>query len=217
MPAAAQVKTGQDQANSDSKDTQSNSSFVKYFLLGFGFIALGVGAFVIFNTLSITLAQRIRELATLRTLGASRRQIKRSVLTEGLVMGVFASVLGLVLGLALAKGLNALFKAFGIDLPQASMVIEPRTVVVALALGIVVTLIASLSPARRATADRAGRGPAGGRRPSRRGWARAGRPSRSRSSSSRPSLCLAGAAGRGLPGPVDDPRRASAPWRCSSA
>ena len=73
---------------------QDNSKFVQYFLLGFGFIALGVGAFVIFNTLSITLAQRIRELATLRTLGASRRQIKRSVLTEGLAMGVFASVVG---------------------------------------------------------------------------------------------------------------------------
>ena len=151
MPATAQIKTGQQQADADSKDVQDNSKFVQYFLLGFGFIALGVGAFVIFNTLSITLAQRIRELATLRTLGASRRQIKRSVLTEGLAMGVFASVLGLVLGIALAKGLNALFLAFGIDLPQASMVIQPRTIVVALALGIVVTLLASVSPARRAT------------------------------------------------------------------
>jgi putative ABC transport system permease protein len=151
VPAAAQIKTGAEQANADSKDTQEGTKFVQYFLLGFGFIALGVGAFVIFNTLSITLAQRIRELATLRTLGASRRQIKRSVLTEGLVMGVFASVVGLALGLALAKGLNALFQAFGIDLPQASTVIETRTVVVALGLGIAVTLIASLSPARRAT------------------------------------------------------------------
>jgi putative ABC transport system permease protein len=151
VPAAAQVKSGQEQANSDSKDTQSDSSPITYFLLGFGFIALGVGAFVIFNTLSITLAQRIRELATLRTLGASQRQIKRSVLTEGLAMGVFASVLGLVLGVALAKGLNGLFQLFGIDLPQSSMVIRTRTIVVALALGIVVTLIASLSPARRAT------------------------------------------------------------------
>ena len=83
IPAAAQIKTGAEQANSDSKDSQENGKFVQYFLLGFGFIALGVGAFVIFNTLSITLAQRVRELATLRTLGASRRQIRRSVLTEG--------------------------------------------------------------------------------------------------------------------------------------
>ena len=151
VPAAAQVKSGAEQADADSKDTQEGTKFVQYFLLGFGFIALGVGAFVIFNTLSITLAQRVRELATLRTLGASRRQIKRSVLTEGLVMGVFASVLGLVLGLALAKGLNAMFQAFGIDLPQASTVIAPRTVIVALGLGIAVTLIASISPARRVT------------------------------------------------------------------
>jgi putative ABC transport system permease protein len=151
VPAAAQVKTGAEQADADSADTQEGTKFVQYFLLGFGFIALGVGAFVIFNTLSITLTQRVRELATLRTLGASRRQIKRSVLIEGLVMGVFASVLGLVLGLGLAKGLNAMFKAFGIDLPQASTVIAPRTVIVALGLGIAVTLIASISPARRVT------------------------------------------------------------------
>jgi putative ABC transport system permease protein len=151
VPAAAQIKTGAQQASADSKDTQEQGKFVQYFLLGFGFIALGVGAFVIFNTLSITLAQRIRELATLRTLGASKRQVKRSVLTEGLVMGVFASVVGLVLGLALAKGLNGLFQLFGIDLPQASTVIQARTVIVAMGLGIAVTLIASISPARRAT------------------------------------------------------------------
>ncbi|HXS44197.1 MAG TPA: FtsX-like permease family protein [Solirubrobacteraceae bacterium] len=151
LPATAQIRTGAEQASTDSKDSQEQSKFVQYFLLAFGFIALGVGAFVIFNTLSITLAQRIRELATLRTLGASRRQVRRSVLTEGLAMGVFASVLGLVLGIALAKGLNAVFQAFGVDLPTAATVIETRTVVVALGLGILVTLIASISPARRAT------------------------------------------------------------------
>ena len=151
VPRSAQVKTGQAQADADSKDVQDNTKFVQYFLLGFGFIALGVGAFVIFNTLSITLAQRIRELATLRTLGASRKQLRRSVLTEGLVMGVFASVTGLFLGLALAAGLNGLFKAFGVDLPQASTQIHTRTVIVSLGLGIGITLIASISPARRAT------------------------------------------------------------------
>jgi putative ABC transport system permease protein len=151
VPAAAQIKTGKQQADSDSKETQSDLKIVQYFLLGFGFIAVGVGAFVIFNTLSITLAQRIRELATLRTLGASRRQIKRSVLTEGLAMGVFASLVGLVLGLALAKGLKGLFALFGVDLPSSATVVAPRTIIVALSLGIVVTLVASISPARRAT------------------------------------------------------------------
>jgi putative ABC transport system permease protein len=145
------VQTGADRGAADSKDSQEQSKFVRYFLLAFGFIALGVGAFVIFNTLSITLAQRIRELATLRSLGASRRQIRRSVLIEGLAMGVFASVVGLVLGLALAKGLNAMFQAFGADLPHGATVLKLRTVIAALALGIVVTLVASISPARRAT------------------------------------------------------------------
>ena len=151
IPAAAQIKTGQQQADSDSQETQDDTKFVQYFLLGFGFIALGVGAFVIFNTLSITLAQRIRELATLRTLGASPRQLKRSVLVEGFAMGVLASVLGLVLGLALAKGLNALFELFGANLPKASTVVSARTIIVGLGLGIVITLVASISPARRAT------------------------------------------------------------------
>ena len=82
-------------------------------LLGFGGIALLVGAFVIFNTLSITVAQRTREFATLRTLGASRKQVMRSVRLEGLVIGLVASVIGLVLGLGIAKGMVALFGALG--------------------------------------------------------------------------------------------------------
>ncbi len=106
---------------------------------------------MIFNTLSITVAQRTREFATLRTLGASRRQVLRSVFLEALVIGMLASVVGLVLGLGLAKGLNALFVALGIDLPKAGTVIAARTVVVSLAVGIIVTLVASLLPALRAT------------------------------------------------------------------
>ncbi len=106
---------------------------------------------MIANTLSITIAQRTRELATLRTLGATRRQVLQSVLLEAFVIGVFASVIGLFLGLGLAKGLNALFVAFGIDLPQAGTVFATRTIVVSLLVGIVVTLLAALRPAFRAT------------------------------------------------------------------
>ena len=90
------VRTGDEQAAADSEDIEEALSFIRYFLLAFGFIALGVGAFVIYNTLTITVAQRVRELATLRALGASGRQVRRSVLIEGLVLGVLASAVGLV-------------------------------------------------------------------------------------------------------------------------
>ena len=122
-------------------------NFVRYFLLGFGFIALFVGAFVIFNTLSITVAQRTREFATLRTLGASRKQVMRSVVLEGLVIGLLASVIGLFAGLGLAK----LLSAIGGDLPASGLVFAPRTIILSLALGTVITLVASILPARRAT------------------------------------------------------------------
>ena len=95
LPKTADVKTGDAQAAADSKDVNESLKFITYFLLGFGGIALFVGAFVILNTLSITVAQRSREFATLRTLGASRRQVMRSVVLEGLVVGLLASVLGL--------------------------------------------------------------------------------------------------------------------------
>jgi putative ABC transport system permease protein len=151
VPASAQARTASDQADSDAQDTEDATNIVRYILLGFALIAVGVGAFVIFNTLSITVAQRIRELATLRTLGASRRQVRRSVLLEGLSIGVFASLTGLALGVGLAKGLNAMFDALGLELPESSLVLNARTVIVSLAVGIVVTVIASVSPARRAT------------------------------------------------------------------
>ena len=135
----------------DAEGTDEFISFLQYFLLAFGVIALFVGAFVIVNSLSITIAQRTRELATLRTLGASRRQVRRSVVVEALVMGLVASLIGLFLGLALAKGLFWLFDAVGFTLPNSGLLFETRTIVVSLGLGIVVTLIASIFPALRAT------------------------------------------------------------------
>ena len=106
---------------------------------------------MIANTLAITIAQRMREFATLRTIGASRRQVLWSVRLEALVIGLIGSVVGLFLGLALAKVLNRLFVAIGIDLPQGQTVFATRTVVVSLLVGTIVTLLASLRPARRAT------------------------------------------------------------------
>ena len=151
LPESAQVQTGAEQAKAAAKDISEFTKFIQYFLLAFGAVALFVGAFVIFNTLSITVAQRTRELATLRTLGASRRQVRRSVLVEGLVIGLLASAVGLALGVALAKGLSALMAAMSLDLPQTGTVFETRTVVVSMLLGTIVTLIASIAPALKAT------------------------------------------------------------------
>src|SRR6476646_3093976 len=149
LPPTAVVRDTNAQVKEDKKGF--DIAFLQYILLAFAGIALFVGAFVIANTLSITIAQRMREFATLRTLGASRRQVMWSVIVEAFVIGVLGSVIGLFLGLALAKGLNRLFVTFGIDLPQGQTVFATRTVIVSLLVGTIVTLIASIRPARRAT------------------------------------------------------------------
>ncbi len=151
LPPTAQVRTGSSQARTEAQGTSEFIGFLQKFLLAFGGIALFVGSFVIANTLSITIAQRTREFATIRTLGGSRRQILWSVVLEALVIGVLASLVGLFLGLALAKGLNAVFVHFGIDLPNTGLVFATRTIVVSLLVGIGVTVLASLRPALRAT------------------------------------------------------------------
>jgi putative ABC transport system permease protein len=145
------VRSGAEQASEDSDEVATFTSIIRYFLLSFAGIALFVGAFVIFNTLSITVAQRTREFATLRTVGASRRQVLRSVILEALVIGLLASIIGLFAGLGLAVGLNELFIALNLDLPQTETVFATRTIVVSLLVGTVVTLVAGLSPAFRAT------------------------------------------------------------------
>jgi putative ABC transport system permease protein len=147
----AQVRTGVEQADEESGEIAEFTSFFQYFLLAFAAVALFVGAFVIFNTMSITVAQRTRELATLRTIGASRAQLRRAVLLEALVIGSVASLVGLGLGILLAIGLQELFKLLDFELPTTDMVIAPRTIVVALLIGVVVTVLAALAPAIRAT------------------------------------------------------------------
>jgi putative ABC transport system permease protein len=151
LSATTQVKTAEDQASSDSEDIQAGVKVIKYFLLGFGGIALFVGSFVIANTLAITVAQRMRELATLRTLGASRRQVLGSVVLESIVVGIIASIVGLFLGLAIALGLRAILDALDFDLPGGGIVFSPRTIIVSLVVGTLIALLASLRPALRAT------------------------------------------------------------------
>src|SRR6266511_4088001 len=130
LSATTQVKSAAAQASSDSKDDQAGTDALKYLLIGFGGIALFVGSFVIANTLAITVAQRMRELATLRTLGASRRQVLESV-----VVGIIGSIVGLFLGLAIAIGLKQLLAATGFELPSGGIVFTTRTIVVSLAVG----------------------------------------------------------------------------------
>jgi putative ABC transport system permease protein len=151
LPRSVDVRTGEQQAAKQSSDLEHNLGFLRTFLLVFAYVALVVGAFIIFNTFSITVAQRTREFGLLRTLGASRRQVLGSVIGEGLLLGVLGAALGLLGGLALAPALDQLFKAFGADLPDSGTVVETRTVVVSLLVGIVVTLLAGLPPALRAT------------------------------------------------------------------
>ncbi|HEY3187174.1 MAG TPA: FtsX-like permease family protein, partial [Solirubrobacteraceae bacterium] len=147
----AVVRTGEEEARHQSDQIRDNLGFLNTALLAFAGISLFVGAFIIFNTFSITVAQRMREFALLRTLGASRGQVLGSVLTEGFVLGVLGSLVGLGLGVLTAVGLRALFKAVGVDLPSSGSVVETRTIVVSLVVGVVVTVVSTLVPALRAT------------------------------------------------------------------
>ncbi len=152
LPPYAVVKTSAQAAADQTKQTSAAiNSFLRPALLSFGGIAVLVGAFIIFNAFSMTVAQRRRELAMLRALGASRGQVLATITGEAFVMGCLASVLGLFAGLGVAAGVNALFKALKVDIPHSGLVLEPRTVVVALAVGIVVTVLSAFIPAWRGT------------------------------------------------------------------
>jgi len=151
LPDSAQVVSATDEVQEQTDEVGEFTKFFRYFLLAFAGIALFVGAFVIFNTFSITVAQRTREFATLRTIGASRRQVLGSVVLESLVIGLLASLVGLALGVVLAEGIQALFKSLGADFPTADRVFALRTVIVSLLVGVGITLVAGLLPAIRAT------------------------------------------------------------------
>jgi putative ABC transport system permease protein len=145
------VETAEENAERNSDQIRDDLGFLRIALLVFAFVALFVGAFLIFNTFSITVAQRIREFGMLRTLGAGRGQILGSVVVEALAIGVLGALLGLAGGYAIAVGLNALFVAIGIDLPTTALVTKTRTIVISLLIGVGVTLVSSFVPALRAT------------------------------------------------------------------
>jgi putative ABC transport system permease protein len=150
LPAGVQVVTGQTVVQENTGAVNQALSFFSTALLVFAFISLFVGGFTIFNTFSIIVGQRTRELALLRIVGASRRQVFRSVLAEAALTGLVSSVIGLGLGVLAALGLEALLRAFGITLPAGPLVFEPRTVLVGLAVGVGVTVVAAVGPARNA-------------------------------------------------------------------
>ena len=150
LPDNLEAVTGDKMAKEVESLINQVLDFLNIFLLVFAAIALVVGTFLIINTFSILVAQRSRELALMRALGASRRQVTWAVLLEAFVVGLIGSTLGLLLGFALAAGLKALFARFGLDLSATPLVFSPRTAVVAYVVGLLVTLIAAYLPARRA-------------------------------------------------------------------
>jgi putative ABC transport system permease protein len=148
LPTNMVAQTGSAQANQQKQATQSIISILSTALLVFGLIALFVGSFLIVNTFTILIAQRSRELALLRALGATRRQVMVSVLIEAFLTGVVASAIGAALGVLLAVGLARLL---GFSLTNGGLTVTPRSIIVSIVVGTVVTLLAAILPARRAT------------------------------------------------------------------
>jgi len=150
LPADTEAVTGDAAAAQAQTQIQDSMKFITYFLLIFAAIALVVGTFIIVNTFSILVAQRMRELALYRAIGASAKQVSRSVLVEAFVVGLIGATVGLAVGLVLAIAIKALFAAIGLDLSGASLVVAPRTILASYLVGILVTLLAAYLPARKA-------------------------------------------------------------------
>ena len=152
LGASIGVRTGEQSAQEAAQDVNDQiAGFLVPALLSFAGAAVLVGAFIIFNTFSITVAQRAREFALLRCLGASRAQVMRTVALEALVVGALGSVAGIVVGVGFAVGVSALFDAAGASIPRGELTLAPRTILISLAVGLGITLAAALAPALRAT------------------------------------------------------------------
>jgi len=151
LPDDLEARTGTQAAGEEADDIKEGFSFITIALIVFAGIAVFVGAFLIFNTFSITVAQRVREFAMLRTLGASSRQVLATVLIEATLIGFLASALGIAAGLGFVEGLKALFSVFGFDLPTSGIVITPSAIIIPLLVGTLATVVSALVPAMRAT------------------------------------------------------------------
>ena len=151
LPQTAEAKTGEEDAEQQSADIKEGFSFLTTLLLVFAGISVFVGAFLIFNTFSITVAQRTKEFGMLRTLGASSRQVLASVVLEALLLGVIASLIGILAGLGFVQLVVGAFEALGFELPQSGTVIGTDVIVIPLIVGVVSTLGSAIVPAIRAT------------------------------------------------------------------
>lgn len=150
LPEDAEARTGADLAEEEAEMTESGLKSLNSMLLAFAAIALFVGVFLIANTFTMLIAQRTKELALMRAVGASRRQIKRAILLEAGVVGLIASVIGFLLGVGLATGLRSAMGMFGGKIPAGPLVVSPTAVVSAFAVGVLITVFAAWLPARRA-------------------------------------------------------------------
>ncbi len=151
LPADAEVVTGAAVAQEGSDQIGELASIFGNILLGFAGVALFVSAFYIYNTFSIILGQRIRELALLRAIGATAAQIRATVILEALLVGIVSSIVGIGMGMLTALGLRGILNAGGFGLPADALVLKPPTVAVAFVIGVGVTLAASILPARKAS------------------------------------------------------------------
>ncbi|MFE5242127.1 MULTISPECIES: ABC transporter permease [unclassified Streptomyces] len=150
LPKDAEAKTGAALADEEAEMTESGLKSLNTMLLAFAAIALFVGVFLIANTFTMLIAQRTKELALMRAVGASRRQVKRAILLEAGVVGVVASVAGFALGVGLATGLRSAMGMFGGKIPAGPLVVSPVSVASAFAVGVLITVFAAWLPARRA-------------------------------------------------------------------
>lgn len=151
LPENVAALSAQDAAEDQAADIQEGLAFFGTFLSTFAFISLFVGSFLIFNTFRIVVAQRTRELALLRALGASARQVRTMVIGEALITGVIASILGVLAGLGMAVLLQQALNQAGLTLPTTTLKLVPRTVIIAMVVGVVVTGVSAIIPARRAS------------------------------------------------------------------
>lgn len=150
LGSGVEVATAQDLATAGAEAAADNLQMLQIVLVAMSIAALVIGSFLIANTFSIVISQRTRELAVLRAAGATGGQVLRGILVEAVAVGVLATILGTLAGIAGASGLRALAASFGSSIPEGSLVVEPGTVLIGVTVGMVVTVVAALAPARRA-------------------------------------------------------------------